>query len=346
MEVLKVADTAGRSARRSEIERTRPDRPGKGRFFRWVFAGSIAALVVLSAAYLRDMRRAYERVRDRTTVIRSPYGDIEYSTGGSGPPVLVIHGSGGGYDQGELLVASLLGDAFHWIAPSRFGYLRSTFEDGATFDDQAHAYAHLLDELGIETVSVVTMSHGGPSALLFAALHPDRVSSLTLISAGVAASAVEDQAQANQKGDMLVKIYSHDALYWAVTALFKKQFMKLMGADDAVIAGLTPGQRELAEHIIDYMNPASLRFAGAAFDNKAAMPNDRIAAIQAPTLVVHARDDALQLFHNAQYAATNIPGAQLLAYQKGGHLLVVIEQSAVREAVQKHILAHAGAHDK
>jgi DNA-directed RNA polymerase subunit N (RpoN/RPB10) len=44
----------------------------------------------------------------------------------------------------------VLGDQFHWIASSRFGYLRSTFQEGATFDDQAHAYAYLLDQLGIK----------------------------------------------------------------------------------------------------------------------------------------------------------------------------------------------------
>lgn len=310
------------------------------RILRWAAAGSMAVLIVLSTMYVRDMSRAYERIRGKSVLIPSPYGDIEFTEGGSGPHVLVIHGSGGGYDQGELLAESLLGDRFHWIAPSRFGYLRSTFHEGATFDDQAHAYAHLLDELSIEQVAVVTMSHGGPSALLFAALHPDRVSSLTLISAGVAASVAEDQAQANQKGDMLVRIYNHDALYWAATTLFKKQFMRLMGANDAVIAGLTPPQRELAEQIIDFMNPASPRSAGAAFDNTAAMPNDRIAAILAPTLVVHAEDDALQLFHNAQFAAATIPGAQLVSYDTGGHLLVVIEQAAVREALQNHILEH------
>ncbi|HEX6324322.1 MAG TPA: alpha/beta hydrolase [Vicinamibacterales bacterium] len=309
---------------------------------RWTAAGSATIFIVMSIAYVRDINRAYERIRGRSTVIPSPFGDIEFTQGGSGPDVLMIHGSGGGYDQGELLVESLIGDAFHWIAPSRFGYLRSTFHQGATFDDQAHAYAHLLDTLGIDKVAVVTMSHGGPSALLFAALHPERVSSLTLVSAGVAASTAGNQAEANRKGDMLVKIYNHDALYWAATTLFKKQFMGLMGADAEVVAGLTPQQRELATHIIDYMNPASPRSAGAAFDNKAAMPNERIAAITAPTLIVHAKDDALQLFHNAQFAAATIPDARLLSYEKGGHLVVVIEQAAIRDAVQQHILGHAG----
>ena len=194
----------------------------------------------------------------------------------------MIHGSGGGYDQGELLAQAVLGDGFHWIAPSRFGYLRSTFHEGATFDDQAHAYACLLDHLGIEKVAVVALSHGGPSALLFAALHPERVSSLTLISCGVASSDAPDQAQANRRGDVLTTIFKHDLRYWAVTKLFRRRLMKLMGADDTVVAGLTPEQRELVDRVIDDMNPVSPRAAGVAFDNKAAMPNERIAAVRAP----------------------------------------------------------------
>ena len=193
-----------------------------------------------------DMRRAYQRIEGVSSVVASPYGDIEFTQGGSGTPVLVIHGSGGGYDQGELLVDALLGDGFRWITPSRFGYLRSTFREGATFDDQAHAYVHLLDHLGIQKVAVLTMSHGGPSALLLATLYPERVSSLTLVSAGVAASTVTDQAAANRKGDMLVRVFESDALYWTATTIFRKQFMGLMGVNDDVIAALTPGQRDAA----------------------------------------------------------------------------------------------------
>jgi len=307
---------------------------------RWIAIGLILAVVLVSAAYFWDMNRAYERVSGKSTVMASPYGDIEFTEGGSGPDVLVIHGSGGGYDQGELLARAVLGDQFHWITPSRFGYLRSSFHEGATFDDQAHAYAYLLDQLGIKKVAVVALSHGGPSALLFAVLHPERISSLTLISCGVASSVTQDQVQANQKGDMLMTIYKYDPLYWAITKLFKRQFMELMGANDEVIAGLNPGQRELVDQIIDYMNPVSLRSAGVAFDNKATMPNERIAAIRAPTLIFHATDDTLQLYHNAQFAASTIPGARLVSFQRGGHLLMSVEQSTIRTVMQKHILDH------
>lgn len=290
------------------------------------------------------MRRAYDRTAGRSALVTSPYGDIEYTEGGMGPPVLVIHGSGGGFDQGALLARAVLTERFHWIAPSRFGYLRSTFRAGATFDDQAHAYAALLDHLRIDKAAVIALSHGGPSALLFAVLHPARVASLTLISAGVASSADAEQNQANQKGDALTWIFQRDYRYWAMTTAFRKRFLGLLGAPAEVIDGLTPDQRRLSDEVIDVMNPVSQRSAGVRFDNAAAMPGDRIEAIRAPTLILHAKDDALQLYRNAEFAAARIPSARLVAFDRGGHLLMVVEQQAIRSLIEQHILDHsAGA---
>ncbi len=292
-------------------------------------------------AYVRDMRRAYDRIEGKSRVVASPYGDIEYTEGGSGPAVLVVHGSGGGYDQGELIVRAVLGDGVHWIAPSRFGYLRSTFHAGATFDDQAHAYAHLLDRLRIERAAVVALSHGGPSALLFAALHPERVTSLTLISAGVASAAEPAQAQANRQGAALTAIFQRDFRYWAFTTTFRGWFLGLMGVTNEVVGDLTAAQRALADEVIDGMNPVSRRAAGVRFDNTAAMPNGRIAAIRAPTLILHARDDTLQLYRNAEFAAATIPGARLVSFARGGHLVLAVEQAAIQQAIAGHVLAHA-----
>lgn len=287
------------------------------------------------------MARADARLAGKSTVITSPFGQIEFSQGAAGPPVLVIHGSGGGFDQGELMVRAVLGPGYRWIAPSRFGYLRSSVPPGASFDDQAHAFAYLLDQLGIERVAVLAFSHGGPSALLFAALHPERVTSLTLISAGVASTAAAEQSTANRKGDTLVRIFEQDWLYWNLTQLFRGQFMALMGASEEVIAALTPEQRSLVDAVIDDMNPASRRAAGAAFDNRAAMPNERIAAIRAPTLILHARDDSLQIFQNAEFAARHIPGARLIDFARGGHLLFSVERERIRLEVERHLGEHS-----
>lgn len=68
------------------------------------------------------------------------------------------------------------------------------------------------------------------------------------------------------------------------------------------------------------------------------MPGDRIAAISTATLIIHARDDGLQLYHNAEFAAATIPDAKLLSFESGGHFLIGTERSAIRAAVADHIL--------
>jgi 2-hydroxy-6-oxonona-2,4-dienedioate hydrolase len=302
-----------------------------------------ATALSIALLFRADMNRAYARVAARGVIVESPYGLIEYSQRGSGPAVLVIHGSGGGYDQGELIANTLLGEDFRWIAPSRFGYLRSNVPDGATFDDQAHAYVWLLDRLKIDKVAVVALSHGGPSALLLAALYPDRVSSLALISAGVASASSTDQAQANARGDALTRIFRHDFLYWAVARFFRPQLTELLGANKAVLGELAPERRQLVDRIIDFMNPVAPRSAGVAFDNRAAMPNGRIVAIRAPTLVFHATDDGLQLFHNAEFAVAHIPGAKLVRFEQGGHLVICLEQDSIRRQTQRHVRDNADA---
>jgi pimeloyl-ACP methyl ester carboxylesterase len=159
------------------------------------------------------------------------------------------------------------------------------------------------------------------------------------MSCGVAPASTQDQGQADKKGKMLLSIFKKDFRYWIITKLFKKRFMTLMGADKNVVASLSSQQLKWVERLIDYMNPASLRYAGAVFDNTAPLPGDRIAAIRVPTLIIHAEDDTLQLYHNAAFAASTIPRAQLLRFATGGHLVIIVEQEIVRAAVRKHILA-------
>ena len=116
----------------------------------------------------------------------------------------------------------------------------------------------------------------------------------------------------------------------------------MIGANSEVIASLSRDQRQLFEHFIDYMNPVSPRSAGASFDNKAKMPGERIASVTAPTLILHAKDDGLQLFHNAEFAAATIPNAELVSFDKGGHFIIGTEQSAIRVAAGDHIRNNAG----
>jgi len=308
----------------------------------WILLGSalgLGGVLALTVAYRTTLQSDRARVEGRATILSSPWGDLEYLAGGTGGPwVLLVHGAGGGYDLGELMAEILVGDGFRWIAPSRFGYLGSAVPDDATPDTQADAYAWLLDELGIQEVAVVALSAGGPSALLFALGYPERVTSLTLVSAGVTRVGDPEQAAADWKGRMLVQLYSRDFPYWAVTTLFEGRFLELMGVDREVVRRLTPEEGRWVRRLIESMRPASLRARGARFDNLAPLPGDRIADIRLPTLIIHGEDDRLQLFENARFAEATIPAARLLRFRSGGHLVAITEQPTIREAVRRHIL--------
>ena len=132
-----------------------------------------------------------------------------------------------------------------------------------------------------------------------------------------------------------------DFPYWIMSRLFKRQFMRLMGVPTAVVACLSSAQYRVIGRFIDGMNPASLRYAGAAFDHTREVPGLRIAEIRVPTLVIHAQDDTLQPYRNAEFFASTIPDSRLLSFQKGGHIVTLIEADAVGSTVQKHILANA-----
>jgi len=93
----------------------------------------------------------------------------------------MIHGTGGGFDQGLRFGRALMSRGFEIIAPSRFGYLRSDFPAEPSPGRQADALALLLDHLNVDSLPVAGGSAGALIAAEFALRHPDRCSSLILL---------------------------------------------------------------------------------------------------------------------------------------------------------------------
>jgi 2-hydroxy-6-oxonona-2,4-dienedioate hydrolase len=303
----------------------------------WIVVALCIVAMLAFVSYRQQIQSDYDRISNDSSVFDSPIGTIEYKQNGSEPSVLVVHGSGGGFDQGEILANAIFADTLSWVAPSRFGYLRSALPEYATVTQQADAYVHLLDQLDIRKVAVVALSHGGPSALTFAMQYPERVSSLTLISCGVTAVQSEQQSEANQQGNILKTVFQHDFLYWSIAKYFPKQLMNTMGASEKVIANLNNEQRKLIDQVIQFMNPVSPRAQGVLFDNRFPLLGNEIASITTPTLILHARDDSLQLYQNAEFARDTIRGSELVSFDSGGHLLFAVEQPQISHAVRQFI---------
>jgi pimeloyl-ACP methyl ester carboxylesterase len=69
--------------------------------------------------------------------------------------------------------------------------------------------------------------------------------------------------------------------------------------------------------------------------------SEQIGQIQAPTLVVHARDDTLVPFEHGQFSATSIPDAESYWMTHGGHLGLLLDANGeARSRVLEFLAAH------
>lgn len=300
----------------------------------WVVVGLVIAAAGTYLAYARDMRATVDRLAAGSAVIQTRHGPLEYGAWGEGPPVLVIHGAGGGYDQGILIARAFGGEGFRWIVPSRFGYLRSQMPADTSTAAQADAFADLLDSLGVERVALLAMSGGVPPSLQFALRHPERTSALVLLSS----APFTPLTSSDQK--LPVPIWVYQALfstnfpYWALQRVAGARLEGMFDVTPSLSAGLTPEERAMVAGMVDSFQPvdrrtAGLRNEGAAIDPRAVY---RLESIRVPTLVVHAKDDHINPFRIGEYAAGHIADSEFLALPTGGHLLLG-HQAEVRARV-------------
>lgn len=309
-----------------------------------ILAAALVGAVAIGAVYQRDLRAAHARLAEGGAVVETRHGAVAYQLGGAGAPVLVVHGAGGGHDQGRLLARAFLPDDYRFIAPSRFGYPGSAMPADASTAAQADAFADLLDALEIDRVSLLAMSGGAPPAIQFAIRHPDRVAAMVLISSAPFAPLGADEQ------DLPVPIWLYDALFasdlplWAVLRLSPRALAPMFDAREDLIAGASAREAAFLDAMIASFLPVTARRAGLANEGAAIDPTAPIdpSAIAAPVLIVHARDDRLAPVATASFAVARIARADALIFEEGGHLLLG-HHDAVGRAVAAFLAENAGA---
>lgn len=158
---------------------------------RWPIAilsvGLALALVYwLSPGWLLDgyfaVQRAYAGMRVGTVSVAG--ADWRYAHGGSGPPVLLVHGMGGSKENWMLMAPHLTGE-FRLIAPDQAGFGESadSADDDYRITAQVERLRLFADTTGLTRFHLVGHSMGGQIAGIFAARYPERVLSLTLMDA-------------------------------------------------------------------------------------------------------------------------------------------------------------------
>lgn len=295
---------------------------------RYLFGAALLVAVgggIVYRNYRHDMTLAYQRVTGGGTVVETACGPVEYTEFGAGPPMLMVHGAGGGYDQGAYL-ATLVGGSqnYRWIAPSRFGFAGMPAPEGADTPRQAQAHACLLDALGIDQVGVVGISMGGPSALAFAAQYPERTNSLAVISA-------VSHAMPARPGPLatLFSAFLNDFVFWSIVHTSPQGLLVALGVPMEIQEQLSSEETAELNHFLTLIMPMGARRQGQLLEQIMTEYDASIlSSIQAPTLVLHAPDDTLVPIDQGEYTVEHVPGAVFVLMEKGGHLALMFDLNA------------------
>jgi 2-hydroxy-6-oxonona-2,4-dienedioate hydrolase len=290
---------------------------------------ALAALAGAAAAgrsYHQDLAAARRRLIGRSQMIITRFGAMEVAEAGKGPPLLMVHGTGGGFDQGLAFAAPLAAMGWRVIAPSRFGYLRTDYPPGATPADEADAFVDLLDRLGIDRAPVIGGSAGAQPAIEFAIRHPDRCAALVVL---VPAAFAPGRPPVRPPSPLARAIIEHglssDFLFWlGMTVAEDAMLGALLATDPALVRAASPAEQARARATLHDILPVSERAPGFAHDARfAGNPQPQaLARIQAPTLAISMADDRFETAAAAQHVANSVAGAELILYPTGGHIWI------------------------
>ena len=239
-----------------------------------------------------------------------------YHEVGRGQPLFLLHGSGpgvSGWGNWKGVMAEL-GERFHVIVPDIAGFGFTEFKPESKYDIKlwVRHLVGIMDTLGIEKASFVGNSFGGALAIGLALFDKSRVDRIVLL--GTPAGEFEQTP-----GLRSAATYepSMDAMEAA---------MRLFPYDQSIItpemirsryeASARPGAQDALKRLVPQPNPDGPTIVKG-------FPAAAVAAIEAPVLVLHGREDRVVPPQCGLLLAQNIPGADLHLFGRCGHWVQV-----------------------
>ena len=261
---------------------------------------------------------------------------IYYVRGGSGAPLLLLHGfTVGSSDLTYGPASGPLSERYDVIAPDLPGYGHSESpETFYTTDDYVRFVMKFLDVLGLAKVNLVGFSKGGAIALGIGLKHPARVRKLMLVSA----------YSLNRWVTLPFLPYFALHMPWLIRFFWRtlRRYRRLLpwylkrvifGRAGAVTEQLLAEVREpLAQEGSETAFVMWLRGELGMF-HYATDYSPQITELRVPTLFLHGTRDLIVPVRGAQRAAKRAPNASIKLVRRCGHWLPREATGAFVEAV-------------
>jgi pimeloyl-ACP methyl ester carboxylesterase len=225
------------------------------------------------------------------------------------------------------------------VSVSRPGYLGTPLAGFELPSAQADMLAALLDTLAIADAVVVAVSAGGPAALEFARLHPNRCRGLVLVSCCTGTLAIPSEVQARMS--FIRFLYRHPLaaglLGWMARRNPARSAARAI-RDPSVLAR-TLADKEAAGLMqalqVGVFGRLRERLPGTLSDMKvfADMADVPVGGLTVPILVIHGMADRIVPFPHAARVADAVPSAELMAIEGGEHVCLFTHLVEVRARV-------------
>jgi len=230
-------------------------------------------------------------------------GDCAVSVmrGGDGPPLLFLHGAGGG--GAELPFLTALAENHDVIAPEHPGFGASDEPDWLdNIHDVAYFYLNLLDVMDLRDIHLVGMSLGGWIAMEIAVRDASRLKRITL---------------ACPAGIQVPGLATGDPFTWSPEETFRQGFHDQTFAEHA-IANLP----DIVEADDTFLKNRST-FARLAWEPRLHDPHlsKWLHRIKTPTHILWGDDDNILSADHAAALASLVPGATTQILSDCGHFL-------------------------
>jgi pimeloyl-ACP methyl ester carboxylesterase len=234
------------------------------------------------------------------------------------PKVILLHGLGGNV-AGWAFNVPALAQSYHVIAIDQIGFGKS---DRPMLKYRVGTYVDFLDkfmsELKIEKASLVGNSLGGWVAALTAIKYPNRVEKLILADAAGIKPPDIDLAQiyslnysTRDEVRTLLKLVFYDQTIFGSEAMVEQSMAVRVAAND----GYTIGSLiESIKRNEDFLN-------------------GRLGEIKKPTLVIWGKQDGLLKLADGEQFKREIAGAELIVFDKCGHVPMVEKAPEFNKAV-------------
>jgi 3-oxoadipate enol-lactonase len=242
--------------------------------------------------------------------------------GPAGAPALVLSNSLGTTQELWERQVPGLAEQFRVLTYDHSGHGSSALpQQPCTVESLAHGLLQLLDELGLERVSLCGVSLGAMVGMALALEAPERVERLVLACTSAYLGPPEGWA----KRPRIVRAEGVEAVADSVvgrwfTPTFAREEPQTVARFRAMLVATPPeGYARCVEAV-------------GAWDAR-----ERISAITAPALVIAGAEDPATPVEHAELIASTIAGARLVVLERAAHLANVERAAAFTDAVLEHL---------